>query len=608
MSLAETSQARSFGRYQLIASLGRGGMADVYLASAAGLASFNKLLVLKVLRADAAPEFLHMFLDEARLSACFNHPHIVQTYEVGEVGGRYFIALEYLDGQSLRAVQRRLGEAFPLQEELRALIAVARGLDYAHDLHDFEGKPLSVVHRDVSPQNVFLSYDGQVKLLDFGIAKAENSAHDTQVGLIKGKVDYIAPEQARGDEVDRRADIFSLGVMAFEAATGQRFSGGHRVSDVAKLHKRLTGGEPDVHDVRPDVPAALANLIRCAVSLDPGHRFATAGQFADAMEDVLEVTQLRPSAKTLSAVLALPYSDVRAHTASLIQEQLARVGRDGASSSGLLVLSPGDAASTQSGSAPPSFAPLPESASPYRLDATSPSIASVALANSQPSPAHAGARALLPKVAVVVGAVAIASFFALVNPRQGVNASSQVLPGATQATSRSDTWELSSAVHPAAPRTHDTQTIAIDIRVSPESAHVSLDGTLLPRLPFRAELQRDGQPHRVQASAPGYVTKTMVVPFDRDRELSVVLQPDPRVAARVHAAPVVARAPEGTLRSRAAQQPARKERARVDIYTPPPQPPVRAAPSRPAQLEPGATIAPKRRIELTLDLNNPYEN
>ncbi|MEY4514038.1 MAG: hypothetical protein RLZZ450_6160 [Pseudomonadota bacterium] len=587
MSLAETSQARSFGRYQLIASLGRGGMADVYLASVGGLASFNKLLVLKVLRQDAAPEFVLMFLDEARLSACFNHPNIVQTYEVGEVDGRYFIALEYLDGQSLRAVQRRLGETFPLQDELRALIAVARGLDYAHELLDFEGKPLCVVHRDISPQNVFLTYDGQVKLLDFGIAKAASSAHDTHVGLIKGKVDYIAPEQARGDEVDRRADIFSLGVMAWEAMTGQRFSGGHRVTDVAKLHKRLTGGEPDVHVARPDVPEPLADLIRCAVSLEPADRFATAAEFADAIEEFVESRQVRPSAKTLSEVLAAPYSEVRAHTAATIHEQLMRIGRDGGRESSLLVLSPGDTTSTQTG-----FAPS------QRFDATSPSVPSVALAASQPSPAHTGAVARLSKPAVVVGAVAIAAFFALSSPRQRVDAASHALPAASSATSHGAAWDRPSAAHPATRSSPQAHTVAIAIRVSPESAHVSLDGTTLPSLPFEADLERDALPHRVQASAPGYITKTMVVPFDSDRELSVVLQPDTRaVATRAHPSP-----------ARAGQQPSRGPASahveRVDIFVPPARP----QQVRPAPVEPGAAIGGKRRINLSLDLNNPYEN
>jgi serine/threonine protein kinase len=616
MSLAETSDARSLGRYKLIASLGQGGMANVYLAMAAGLASFNKLLVLKVLRPDAGADFVQMFLDEARLSACFNHPNIVQTYEVGEAGGLYFIALEYLDGQSLRAVQRKLGAALSLHQELRVLAAVARGLDYAHELKDFQGRPLHVVHRDISPQNVFLTYDGQVKLLDFGIAKAASSQHDTHVGLIKGKVDYIAPEQARGEQVDRRADIFSLGVMAWEAATGQRFSGGHRVADVAKLHKRLTGGEPDVHEVRPDVPESLADLIRCALSLDPAQRFATALDFADAVESFLESLQLRPSAKTLSDLLAEPYLEVRAKTTAVIHEQLQRIAVEGNGDSSLLVLSSGDGTSTHTGFAPPfrsSDSMLRPRAEEPRTS-TSASIASVGLALSQPSPPRGGSLAHLPKFAVVVAAVAIATISALSVPRQQLDTTSSALATASSSAtfehpaavgSRAEAPRASSAPfghqgassvrwHPDEAR---TPTILVDVRVSPENAHVSLDGKALSALPFHGKLKRDGLEHSVQASAPGYVTKTMIVPFDGDRELSVVLQ-------RATTAPSV----RAHTPSRPAPHPERKQEVdhseRPDnVYTPP-----RPTVARPPSLDPGVPLAPRRRNDLPLDLTNPYEN
>src|SRR3954451_1865397 len=156
--------ASSFGKYRLIASLGQGGMANVYLAVVLGPAGFNKLLVVKALREDVlgnSEEFVHMFLDEARLSARLNHPNIVQTYEIGESDGRFFIAMEYLEGQPLRVAQRKLGPiGLPLEEELRIVAETARGLHYAHELKGLNGESLEVVHRDVSPQNVFLTYEG----------------------------------------------------------------------------------------------------------------------------------------------------------------------------------------------------------------------------------------------------------------------------------------------------------------------------------------------------------------------------------------------------------------------------------------------------------------
>src|SRR5262245_5995764 len=174
-------------------------MARVYLALMAGPGDFNKLLVVKALHESMLdqPEFVQMFLDEARLAARLHHPNIVQTHEVGEHAGQFFMAMEYLEGQSLRTVQRRLAESggLPLHEELRIIAETARGLHYAHELKGYSGEPLGVVHRDVSPQNVFVTYGGQVKLLDFGIAKTTDHQVKTQVGVIKGKLEYIAPEQ-----------------------------------------------------------------------------------------------------------------------------------------------------------------------------------------------------------------------------------------------------------------------------------------------------------------------------------------------------------------------------------------------------------------------------
>ncbi|HEY6882195.1 MAG TPA: serine/threonine-protein kinase, partial [Polyangiales bacterium] len=238
----------SFGKYHLIASLGQGGMANVFLALMAGPSGFNKLLVIKIMRQDllaGSEETTRMFMAEARLAARLVHPNIVHTYEVGEQDGRYFLAMEYLDGQPLSSVLNRArGDSeIPLAEYLRMIAELARGLHYAHTLRGFQGEPLEVVHRDVSPQNVIVTYDGQVKLLDFGIAKTADAEHLTQVGTIKGKLDYIAPEQLRSDSIDGRADIFALGAMMWEVISGHRFAGGRRVGDVNKMQARLVGGE-----------------------------------------------------------------------------------------------------------------------------------------------------------------------------------------------------------------------------------------------------------------------------------------------------------------------------------------------------------------------------
>src|ERR1700760_1905309 len=195
-----TARGRALGKYQLIAEIARGGMGIVYLAMVQGPGGFHKLVVVKELNPSVVeePAFLTMFLDEARLAARLSHPNIVQTNEVGHEGQRYFMAMEYLDGRGLDHVRRRsrtAGFGLTLHMHLRVICDVLAGMDYAHELADFDGTPLHIVHRDASPQNVFLTFDGQVKLLDFGIAKAADSMHETITGVVKGKVSYMSPEQ-----------------------------------------------------------------------------------------------------------------------------------------------------------------------------------------------------------------------------------------------------------------------------------------------------------------------------------------------------------------------------------------------------------------------------
>src|SRR5262245_49429219 len=204
------------GKYRIVALLGQGGMASVYLSVVPGPAGVNKLLVVKILREELSQdaEFLAMFLNEARLATRLNHANVVQTYEVGFADARHFLAMDYLDGQPLHAVLRKASRTgMPLDVHVRILADTLAGLHYAHTLADFDGTPLRVVHRDVSPQNVFVTYDGRVLVVDFGIAKATGAASNTQSGVFKGKLSYVAPEQAAGDAVDARADLFAVGVM-----------------------------------------------------------------------------------------------------------------------------------------------------------------------------------------------------------------------------------------------------------------------------------------------------------------------------------------------------------------------------------------------------------
>ena len=213
--------AEDLGKYRLLGALGSGGMADVFLAVADGPEGFRKLCVVKLLKETMAEddEYRAMFLDEARLAARLNHPHIVQTFEVGETHGRLMIVMEYIEGQPATRVRRRLtAEQFSLTATVSILCDVLDALEYAHGLTNFDGSKLGIVHRDVSPHNIIIGYDGRAKLVDFGIAKSAAAMQQTQAGVLKGKAAYMAPEQAMMRAIDGRADVFSVG----ESATPNR--------------------------------------------------------------------------------------------------------------------------------------------------------------------------------------------------------------------------------------------------------------------------------------------------------------------------------------------------------------------------------------------------
>ncbi|MBI4957406.1 MAG: serine/threonine protein kinase [Myxococcales bacterium] len=314
----------TLGKYRLIAELGRGGMAEVYLAIVAGPAGFNKLLVVKCIRLHLAedPDFLAMFLDEARLAARLNHPNIVQTIEVGNADGRYFIAMEYLEGQPLNRVLHRIGrEQLPLGSHLRILVEALAGLHHAHELTDYDGTPLGVVHRDTSPHNTFVTYSGQVKVVDFGIAKAMNSSAETRTGVLKGKVAYMSPEQAQGDKVDRRADVYSAGVLLWEALAARRMWKGQ--SDIVVLNQLLspTAEVPPPSSVRP-VPQRLEQICMRALARDRDRRYATALELGRDLEDAMDALGMRGSTREAGELVGREFADERGKIKGIIEEQI----------------------------------------------------------------------------------------------------------------------------------------------------------------------------------------------------------------------------------------------------------------------------------------------
>ena len=276
------------GKYEVVARLGRGGMAQVFLAVVRGLGGFNKLVVIKRLDSDDA-SFRRMFLDEARVAALLSHPNVVHTYEVSEHGGSYFITMEYLDGQPLNKIVRRaqdIGNFLNPRLCARVVADALAGLHYAHELCDFSGNLLNVVHRDVSPHNLFVTHDGQVKIFDFGVAKAESRLEGTESGVLKGKLGYMSPEQAAGDAVDRRADVFSAGVVLWELLTLRQMVS--RDANVSALRQVLHGPVPELPSTLPGVDAELRAIVSKSLKRDKTRRFQTAHDMRAALLSYLE--------------------------------------------------------------------------------------------------------------------------------------------------------------------------------------------------------------------------------------------------------------------------------------------------------------------------------
>lgn len=319
----------SFGKYELFASLGRGGMADVFLSVARGPMGFNKLAVVKRLRRSLADEsaFLAMFLDEARLAARLNHPNIVHTYEVGEHASSYFIAMEYLEGQPLNKIMRAsLKRKEPLDEAFcaRVVVDALNGLEHAHKLCDYDGTPLAIIHRDVSPHNIFVTYDGHTKVVDFGIAKAATSSTETEVGVLKGKVAYMAPERALGGKVDQRADLFAMGIVLWEMLTGERLFRGDGTANT--LHKLLTLPIPRVSERRAVAPALDAIVAR-ALEKDPETRFLSAGEMREALEGYLDGLPSPYRQDDVRRRVCELFTRVREEAQRQVQKHMAAIGQ-----------------------------------------------------------------------------------------------------------------------------------------------------------------------------------------------------------------------------------------------------------------------------------------
>ncbi|HEX4461427.1 MAG TPA: serine/threonine-protein kinase, partial [Polyangia bacterium] len=294
-----------FGKYVLQRKLAEGGMAELFLAKQEGMEGFEKLVVVKRILPQlcADDSFVRMFLNEARVAARLNHPNVVQIFDLGKLGEQFFIAMEYVHGEDLRAVIREAtehGARLPLGLCCRILADAMAGLHYAHTRAGADGKPLGLVHRDVSPQNVIVTYEGGVKIVDFGIAKAtrEANAAQTQAGLLKGKYAYMSPEQARGLPIDARADVFCAGILLWEMVTWQRLF--KRSTEMATLMAVAEEPIRRPSTIDKTLPPELDRIIAKALERNPDDRFQSAQELRAALEALIRTSGWEADAMALS--------------------------------------------------------------------------------------------------------------------------------------------------------------------------------------------------------------------------------------------------------------------------------------------------------------------
>ncbi len=510
----------SFGKYQVLARLGQGGMGHVYLAMNAGPAGVQKLLVVKQLREDFATSVAarSMFLDEARISTRLNHPNIVQTNEVVDDDEDLYLVMEFLDGQPLsRILEPSHRDDLSLAAKLRILVEALDGLHYAHELTDYDGTPMNFVHRDVSPQNIIVTYDGHVKLVDFGVAKAADAQTVTESGVFKGKVRYASPEQALCANVDRRADVFAVGTILWEIVTGRRLW--QDQADASVLLALASGAIPRIRETLPAVPPALDAICSKALANDMTSRYATALEFRNALVGYLR--EHGGPETDIGRALAKTFESERRRLHAVIDSQVkaAREASSGPMTVRNIPLLGPDSSGTLSSASEKSIVR-------GGLSVESSSTHSRAIASDPSSRSR-------PIVIGVVGLLhAIGAFAFLVPSRK---------------TAASAGSSAESHVH-------------LSLRATPQSARFVLDGRNLASNPYEEDVSRDDAPHRLSIRADGFVTRDIDARLSRDVNVDVTLaaaQPSAQAAAAPSPPP-------------ASPQTARQTAPR---YTPPPTAP-----------------------------------
>ncbi|MCC6751768.1 MAG: serine/threonine protein kinase [Deltaproteobacteria bacterium] len=297
------------GRYEVLKYLASGGMADLFLGRVSGLEGFEKIVVLKRIRSELAADLrvVRLFLNEARLAAKLDHSNIVQVYDVGEEQGQYYYAMEFVPGLDLRAIVKRHARPFPLDVTLAIGVGLCAGLHYAHERVDRDGTPLRLVHCDVSPSNVLVSYDGAVKITDFGIARALRDSPETRQSALCGKFGYMSPEQCLGRPLDQRSDVFALGILLAELSTGRRLFEGPSDYESMKLVVEDPLPYPPLHPTEEQ--QALVPIVRRALERNRDRRYASAQELERDLEALAQARRLSPTSLTLRSFVEAEFPE-----------------------------------------------------------------------------------------------------------------------------------------------------------------------------------------------------------------------------------------------------------------------------------------------------------
>ncbi|CAN5910006.1 hypothetical protein BH11MYX3_BH11MYX3_31090 [soil metagenome] len=549
-------RVEQLGKYQLIQHLASGGMASVYLARVSGPGGFERHVVLKTLRTQGLvdPSLVPMFLDEARLAASLHHQHIAQVFDVGSEDGTYYLAMEYVHGETLRLVMEAAlatDRTLPLGFGVTVLCAAAAGLHHAHERCGPGGAPLGIVHRDVTPSNLIVSYDGSIKLIDFGIAKATEQATHTRTGFIKGKVGYMAPEQIRGYPVDRRTDVFALGVLAYEVLTLRRAFAGNSQFD--SLERTVHSDLALPTKVVPGFPPELEDVIMTALEIDPDDRYSNADQMRRDLARVAERLDLPIGEPVVLAVLdtlfgsrpepwmgsAAPGRGVSEQSGARSVPLVARPELDLARGTGETdAIDDDDESTTVPGGRtsedmvtnrvetiePVAIAlplPAPQLETPVPVEA--PFAEPVAAPPVTPSLPVARPRARGWAWALVVGTLlAAATFLSIV--RIFAPAEHAAVPRVSTEPSAPPRASTPVPVRRSAPAVAPATEITLHVTTEPVGATVVLDGVRLGTTPFTAKLPVRSKPAWLKVRRRGSIPTKTQVSLERDVTWSVQLR------------------------------------------------------------------------------------